>query len=77
MRTLNVTNVGAPDPELETSPIVDDEMDEFVHADLEMESAACCFNGETYPIGTYVRSGPDLLCCDRGGVWVRKGPSHE
>ncbi|MGE5088748.1 MAG: hypothetical protein ACM3QY_06455 [Candidatus Levyibacteriota bacterium] len=63
--------VGAPDPELETSPIFD-ENDEF-SLDLELEAPACLFNGVAYPVGQYVVSGNELLHCEERGVWIRRG----
>lgn len=68
---LSTPDVGAPDPEHRTSPIVEE--DEELSFDLELESGVCYFNGETYPIGQYVRSGSELLQCQERGVWVRKG----
>jgi hypothetical protein len=67
--------VGAPDPELENSPIIDEsEFDEQAASrDLELEEGACHFNGTAYPIGAYVQSGSELLQCSGRGVWVRKG----
>lgn len=63
--------VGAPDPELKTSPIFDEYED--VSLDLELETGACYFNNVTYPKGQYLRSGSELLHCEERGVWVRKG----
>lgn len=63
--------VGAQDPELNTSPIFDEYED--ISLDLELEVGACYFNNVTYPIGQYVRSGSELLHCEERGVWVRKG----
>ena len=67
--------VGAPDPELKNSPIVDhseyDDRDGM--ADVELEAGAFYFNGEAFAIGDYVRSGSDVLECAPRGVWVRKG----
>jgi len=63
--------VGAPDPEHKTSPIVDE--DEELSLDLELETGACYFNDVAYPVGQYVRSGSELLHCEERGVWVRKG----
>jgi hypothetical protein len=65
--------VGAPDPELENSPIIDEsELDEQAASrDLEIEQGACYFNGETYAIGAFVQSGAELLQCTGGGVWTR------
>jgi Protein of unknown function (DUF1496) len=67
--------VGAPDPELKNSPILDEsELDEEAPSrDLELEEGVCYFNGQTYSIGTYVLSGGELLQCTEGGVWTPKG----
>jgi hypothetical protein len=67
----HVPDVGSPDPELETSPIFDEY--EEISLDMELESSACHFNGTSYPIGQYVRSGNELLRCEGPGVWVRAG----
>lgn len=69
--TDHVTQVGAPDPELNTSPIFDEY--EEVSLDLEIEAGACYFNNVVYPMGQYLRSGSELLHCEERGVWVRKG----
>jgi hypothetical protein len=71
----SLPEVGAPDPELRNSPIIDDfEDDEQAGSrDLELEEGVCYFNGETYAIGAYVKSGSELLQCTGGGVWVRVG----
>ena len=70
-----IEQVGAPDPELKTSPILDErELDEHAASrDLELESATCWFNGVEYAIGRYVRSGDELLLCGGRGVWMKKG----
>jgi len=68
----HVPQVGAPDPELKTSPILDEDEDEL-SLDAELETGVCYFNSVAYPIGQYVRSGSELLHCERRGVWVRKG----
>jgi len=69
--TGQVTQVGAPDPELQTSPIFDEYED--ISLDLELESGACYFNSAVYPVGQYLLSGSELLHCEERGVWVRKG----
>lgn len=69
--TNHPTQVGAPDSELETSPIFDEYED--ISFDLELEAGACYFNDVAYPIGQYVLSGSELLHCEDRGVWVRKG----
>lgn len=73
---LNVPDVGAPDPELKNSPIFDRENEEVEAFDLELESGVCYFNGVSYPIGQYVCSGNELLCCGERGVWLRKGSCY-
>jgi hypothetical protein len=67
----DIPNVGAPDPELRTSPILDDDEEETL--DAELEAGACYFNGVSYAIDEYVRSGDEILCCAGRGVWVRRG----
>jgi hypothetical protein len=67
--TNHVLQVGAPDPEKKTSPILDE--DEEFSLDLELESGACYFNGVAYPIGQWVRSGSEVLHCEERGLWVR------
>lgn len=69
--TSHVTQVGAPDPELRTSPIFDEY--EELSLDLELESGACYFNNTVYPVGQYLLCGSELLHCEARGIWVRKG----
>ncbi len=66
----HVPQVGAPDPERKTSPLFDEY--EELSLDMELEAGVCYFNDTAYAIGAYVRSGDELLRCDRG-VWVRTG----
>jgi hypothetical protein len=63
--------VGAPDPERRSSPIIDDEDDDTL--DLELEAGVCYFNDKAYAIGAYVLSGDEVLHCEERGVWVKKG----
>lgn len=63
--------VGAPDPELDTSPILDE--DEREDIEPEAASAFCAFNGVSYRVGAYVVSGSEVLRCEAPGVWVRQG----
>ena len=79
MKHSHLLQVGAPDPELVNSPIVDDsEHDEHAGPrDTELELGCCYFNGETYPIGTYVDSGGEVLQCIGRGVWARMGEREE
>ena len=66
-----VSQVGAPDPERETSPILDEDDRE----DIEPAGPGgyCQFNGVTYRLGDYVLSGSEVLRCEAPGVWVREG----
>ncbi|HLS85365.1 MAG TPA: hypothetical protein VK043_03630 [Burkholderiales bacterium] len=76
MRTSKpLEQVGAPHPDLRTSPILDEtEHDEQAASrDVELEEPACYFNGTLYPIGTFVQSGSEVLKCADGGVWARVG----
>ena len=66
-----LTQVGAPDPERKSSPIIDDEDD--LTLDFELEEGVCYFNDKPYPIGSYVMSGDEVLHCEERGVWVKKG----
>lgn len=79
MATSNLPQVGAPDPELETSPIVEEEFDEeaaTVDPGAE-DDGVCLYNGVPFAVGDYVCAGSDLLRCERGGVWAYKGSCHE
>lgn len=69
--TSHLPRIGAPDPELKTSPIFDEY--EGISLDLELEAGACYFNDVAYPIGQYVLSGSELLQCGERGVWLRTG----
>lgn len=66
--------VGVPDPELNTSPIMEDTDDEYEVLAQEVEELPTCyFNNVSYPSGTYVCSGSgELLQCMQG-LWYRAG----
>ncbi len=68
--------VGAPDPERRTSPILDHDSDteEAFDGNLEVETGVCYFNDQAFAIGEYVCSGNELLHCEQRGIWVPKGP---
>jgi hypothetical protein len=65
-------HVGAPDPELKTSPILEEYDEEAPLMAQEFdELPVCWFNGEAYDSGTMLHSGDgSLLCCEKG-VWIR------
>jgi hypothetical protein len=63
--------VGAPDPNRETSPIVGEE--DQIEVEPNTSGRVCYFNGTAYPPGAYVLSGTEVLRCESPGVWVREG----
>jgi len=67
-------SVGAPDPELKTSPILDEEDEEFdVLAQEQEDQPVCYFNNVAYANGSFVCSGSGtLLKCQRG-IWLLEG----
>ena len=67
----HVLQVGAPDPERRTSPILDEYEELWLY--MEIEAGVCYYNDSAYPIGAYVLSGSELLHCEERGVWARKG----
>lgn len=69
--------VGAPDPEMTTSPIFDDAERDFLSLDAELEEGLCYFNDQTYKLGDFVCSGNELLRCEERGVWIREGSCEE
>ena len=66
--------VGSPDPELKTSPILEERDEEYEVLAQEVEDLPTCyFNNVVYSDGSYVCSGSGaLLHCDKG-IWVRQG----
>ncbi|NIM27518.1 MAG: hypothetical protein GTO67_03015 [Gammaproteobacteria bacterium] len=72
MRTSSLVDVGAPDPELKNSPVVDVEIEEAEFSGIDQDVEVCYFNGVRYASGDYVCSGDELLRCENG-VWVRSG----
>lgn len=74
----SLPEVGAPDPELKNSPIIDEsEYGETVGSpDLELEAPACYFNGEAFTLGACVQSGAEVLECTGHGTWARKGEAR-
>ena len=70
----HANDVGSPDPELNTSPIADenDDATESLRQEIPGEPV-CYFNNQSFPTGTYVKSGSSLLRCDYG-IWLAVGP---
>ncbi len=71
---IHLIQVGAPDPEQDNSPILDESADnELSGAEAEATVfASCRFNGVAYADGSLVCSGDERLLCSRG-VWLRSG----
>ena len=68
-------DVGAVDPKLKTSPIAEEMSEEWQILRQEApEAAVCYFNGESFPSGSFVRSGTVVLEC-REGLWTEVGPA--
>ena len=74
---IKAPDVGAPDPELKNSPILEFESSEDENFDLDQETGICYFNNTRYAIGQYITSGSALLRCSERGVWIRVGPSYD
>jgi hypothetical protein len=70
---MKIPEVGAPDPELVTSPIASETDEDTETLQLEVEQPFCYFNGKTFADGTHVRSDGIDLHCDHG-IWVPGGP---
>ena len=68
-------DVGAPDPELNTSPIAEegDEETEILRQEVPGEPV-CYFNNQSFSTGAHVKSGTSLLKCDYG-IWIPAGPA--
>lgn len=76
-KSRHAPQVGAPDPERRTSPILSRETDTGeLSFDSELEQGACLFNDQRYELGEYVRSGSELLHCMERGIWVKVREDH-
>lgn len=70
---IHAPQVGAPDPELNNSPIAEEADEDYEVLRLEVPGEPVCyFNGMNYPHDQYVCSGSMLLRCDYG-IWVTMG----
>lgn len=73
--TVGPRNVGAIDPSLKTSPVLEETDEESYELRQAVpDSSVCYFNGEAFASGALVRSGSAILKCQQG-VWVEIGPS--
>lgn len=70
---IKAVHVGAPDPELRNSPIVEETDEEFDGAaQVLAEELNCYFNGRVYRTDQFVCSGSELLRSALG-AWVQEG----
>lgn len=70
---IRVPHVGAPDPELNNSPIADELDEEYEVIKQEVPGEPVCyFNGMSFSNDQYVCSGTTLLKCNYG-IWLRQG----
>ena len=68
---------GAPDPELNCSPIADEGDDETEVLRQEMPGEPVCyFNNKSYSTGSYIKSGTSILKCDYG-IWIPTGTADD
>lgn len=74
MKNQQLQNLGAPDPEAKTSPIMEETDEKFDELAQELEELAICyFNNVAYDSGSFACSGSgELLRCEKG-IWVREG----
>jgi hypothetical protein len=71
----HITDVGSADPELNTSPIAEENNDETDVLRQEMPGEPVCyFNGQSFSTGSFIKSGTILLKCDYG-IWIPAGPA--
>jgi hypothetical protein len=71
----HTVDVGAPDPELNTSPIAEEGSDESEILRQEVPGEPVCyFNNKSFANGTHIKSGTSILKCDYG-IWIPAGPA--
>ncbi|HET7596811.1 MAG TPA: hypothetical protein VFK15_07755, partial [Burkholderiales bacterium] len=75
----SLPRVGAPDPELKNSPIVDESRlcEQPAPTEFGLQEGVCYFKGGSYPIGACVQSGSEALQRTEGGIWAYKGEREE
>jgi hypothetical protein len=70
---IHAVQVGAPDPELRNSPIIEETDEDYETAAQTLsDEPLCYFNGNAYQDDQFVCSGSELLHCTRG-VWLQQG----
>ena len=67
-------SVGAQDPELKNSPIMEEYDEAYESIAQEVDGVRVCyFNNAAYTHGAYVCSGSEELLRCENGLWVREG----
>ena len=75
MAHAGTRNVGAIDPKLKTSPVLEETAEESYELRHDVpDPSICFFNGEAFSTGEFVRSGAAVLEC-QNGVWDEVGPA--
>ena len=74
--TKHTIDIGAADPELNTSPIAEenDELTDILRQQVPGEPM-CFFNNQGFTNGDYIISGSTRLKCDYG-IWIPSGPAN-
>ena len=70
----HAADVGAPDPELNTSPVAEEGGDDT--EDLRQQvpgEPVCYFNSKSFDTGAYIKSGSAIYKCDYG-IWIPAAP---
>lgn len=71
----SIPHVGAQVPDMKNSPIADDTDEEIYVLRQEVEEQPFCyFNDISYPDGSFVQSGTDVLICSNG-LWIYQSNS--
>lgn len=68
-------DVGAADPELNTSPVAEENSDDIEVLRQEIPGEPVCyFNDRSFANGAYIKSGTAVFKCDYG-IWIPAGPA--
>jgi hypothetical protein len=71
----HTANIGAPDPELNTSPIAEDNNEETEVLRQEVPGEPVCyFNDRKFENDDFVKSGSSVYKCNYG-IWIPAGPA--
>ena len=72
--TKHTSDVGAPDPDLNTSPIADENSEDTdALRQLVPGEPVCFFNDRSFAHDDCIKSGASILKCDYG-IWIPVAP---